>query len=95
VHKAHFEVYGAQKLWRQLGREGFSVARCTVARLMRVNGIAGAIRGKPLRTTFSDKAAPCPKDHVIPTPIDQYPRSQFRSPMDMMRHGWLISLFHA
>jgi hypothetical protein len=64
VHKAHFEVYGVQKLWRQLGREGFSVARCTVARLMRVNGIAGAVRGKPLRTTFSDKAAPCPKDHV-------------------------------
>jgi len=46
------------------GREGFSVARCTVARLMRANGIAGAVRGKPLRTTFSDKAAPCPKDHV-------------------------------
>ena len=64
VHKAHFEVYGAQKLWRQLGREGFSVARCTVARLMRANGIEGAVRGKPLRTTFSDKAAPCPRDHV-------------------------------
>jgi transposase InsO family protein len=69
VHTAHFEVYGVQKVWRQLGREGFSVARCTVARLMRVNGIAGAIRGKPLRTTFSDKAAPCPKDHVIPIPV--------------------------
>jgi putative transposase len=59
VHKEHFEVYGAQKLWRQLGREGFSVAR-----LMRANGIEGAVRGKPLRTTFSDKGAPCPKDHV-------------------------------
>ena len=64
VHKEHFEVYGAQKVWRQLGREGFSVARCTVERLMRANGIEGAVRGKPLRTTFSDKAAPCPKDHV-------------------------------
>ena len=64
VHKAHFEVYGVQKVWRQLGREGFSAARCTVARLMRANGIEGAVRGKPLRTTFSDKAAPCPKDHV-------------------------------
>jgi transposase InsO family protein len=64
VNKAHFEVYGAQKLWRQLGREGFSVARCTVARLIRANGIEGAVRGKPLRTTFSDKAAPCPRDHV-------------------------------
>jgi transposase InsO family protein len=58
VHKAHFSVYGVQKLWRQLGQEGFSVARCTVARLMRANGIAGVVRGKPLRTTFSDKAAP-------------------------------------
>lgn len=58
VHKAHFGIYGVQKLWRELGREGFSVARCTVARLMRTNGIEGAVRGKPLRTTFSDKAAP-------------------------------------
>jgi hypothetical protein len=58
VHKAHFSVYGVQKLWRQLGREGFSVARCNVARPMRVNGIAAAVRGKPLRTTFSCKVAP-------------------------------------
>jgi putative transposase len=64
VHKAHVEVYGVQKLWRQLGREGFSVARCTVARLMHANGITGAVLGKPLRTTFSDKGAPCPKDNV-------------------------------
>jgi hypothetical protein len=35
------------------------------------------------------------QNRIIPTPIDQYPRTQFRSPMDMMRHGWLISLFHA
>jgi putative transposase len=64
VHKEHFEVYGAQKVWRQLGREGFSTARCTVERLMRAHGIEGAVRGKPLRTTFSDKGAPGPKDHV-------------------------------
>jgi transposase InsO family protein len=49
---------------RRLGREGCSIARCTVARLMRANGIEGAVREKPLRTNFSDKAAPCPKDHV-------------------------------
>lgn len=49
---------------RQLGRECCSGARCTVARLMRANGIEGAVRGKPLRTTFSDKAALCPRDHV-------------------------------
>ncbi len=45
-------------------REGFDVARCTVARLMRVMGLEGIIRGKPLRTTVSDKAAPCPLDQV-------------------------------
>ena len=45
-------------------REGFPAPRCTVARLMRDMGLRGAIRGKPLRTTISDKAAPCPLDHV-------------------------------
>ncbi len=45
-------------------REGFPVARCTVARLMRELGLQGVIRGKPVRTTVSDKAAPCPLDHV-------------------------------
>lgn len=45
-------------------REGFGVARCTLDQLMREMGLAGAIRGKPVRTTISDKAAPCPLDHV-------------------------------
>lgn len=60
VFEANFRVYGVRKVWRQLRREGFDVARCTVARLMRVMGLEGIIRGKPLRTTVSDKAAPCP-----------------------------------
>jgi putative transposase len=64
VFGANFEVYGARKVWLQLNREGLSVARCTVARLMRGMGLRGVIRGKPIRTTFSDKAAPCPADHV-------------------------------
>ncbi|MCA3325300.1 MAG: IS3 family transposase, partial [Roseomonas sp.] len=42
MHKAPFEVYGAQKVWRQLGREGFSISRYTVERLMRAHGIEGA-----------------------------------------------------
>ena len=49
---------------RQLWREGVQVARCTVARLMRGMGLAGAIRGKPVRATVGDKAAPCPLDRV-------------------------------
>jgi transposase InsO family protein len=64
VFEENFGVYGARKVWRQLQREGFGVARCTVARLMRQMGLEGAIRGKPVKTTRSDKAAPCPLDHV-------------------------------
>lgn len=60
----NFEVYGARKVWRQLGREGISAARCTVERLMRQMALQGVIRGKKVRTTISDKAAPCPQDHV-------------------------------
>ena len=64
VFAENFEVYGVRKVWRQMVREGFDVARCTVERLMRSMGLQGVIRGKPVRTTVSDKAAPCPLDHV-------------------------------
>ena len=64
VFAANFEVYGARKVWRQLQREGRQVARCTVERLMRSMGLQGAVRGKPVRTTVSDKASPCPQDRV-------------------------------
>jgi putative transposase len=64
VFAENFAVYGVRKVWRQMRREGHDVARCTVERLMRDLGLAGVIRGKPVRTTFSDKAAPCPLDHV-------------------------------
>jgi transposase InsO family protein len=71
VFEENFRVYGVRKLWRQLGREGVAVARCTVARLMKAMGLQGAVRGKPVRTTVSDKAAPCPLDRV---------NRQFRAP---------------
>jgi transposase InsO family protein len=64
VFEENFSVYGVRKVWRQLQREGFDVARCTVARLMRETDLAGATRGKPVHTTISDKAAPCPLDRV-------------------------------
>lgn len=64
VFDQNFSVYGVRKVWRQLKREGFDVARCTVLRLMRDMGLQGVIRGKPVKTTISDKAAPCPLDHV-------------------------------
>ena len=64
VFAENFEVYGARKVWRQMVREGFNVARCTVERLMADLGLHGVVRGKPIRTTVQDKAAPCPLDHV-------------------------------
>jgi transposase InsO family protein len=64
VFEENYRVYGVRKVWHQLRREGHDVARCTVARLMRVMGLQGAVRGKPIKTTHSDKAAPCPRDHV-------------------------------
>src|SRR6476469_2871043 len=64
VFDENFRGYGVRKVWRQLKREGFDVARCTVSRLMRDMGLQGVIRGKPVRTTISDKAAPSPLDHV-------------------------------
>ena len=57
-------VYGVRKVWRQMNREGFGVARCTVERLMRDLGLQGVVRGKPVKTTIADKAAPCPLDQV-------------------------------
>jgi len=64
VFEENLRVYGVRKVWHQLRREGVPVARCTVARLMRDMGLAGVIRGKPVRTTVSDRAAPCPLDRV-------------------------------
>ena len=58
------EVYGADKLWRQMNRESIRVARCTVERLMRQIGISGVVRGKSVRTTHPDPARPCPLDRV-------------------------------
>jgi len=71
VHEANFGVYGARKVWRQLGREGIAVARCTVERLMRRTDLQGAVRGREVRTTIADKATPCPTDKV---------NRQFRAP---------------
>lgn len=64
VHKESGEVYGARKVWLQLHREGIPVARCTVERLMRELGLAGARRGRRRRTTVADPAAARPADLV-------------------------------
>ena len=59
VYEANFRVYGARKVWRQLAREGG-----VVARLMRMMGLAGVVRGRRVRTTVPDPAAACPLDRV-------------------------------
>ncbi|EFJ8662302.1 IS3 family transposase [Escherichia coli] len=56
VYDENHQVYGVRKVWRQLLRKGIRVARCTVARLMAVMGLAGVLRGKKVRTTVSRKA---------------------------------------
>ena len=71
VPAANFRVYGVRNIWRQLGREGLVVARCTVARLMRAMGLQGVVRGRKVRTTIPDPATACPLDHI---------NRQFRAP---------------
>jgi putative transposase len=63
VHRENFGVYGARKVWRQLRREGHPAARCTVERLMRAEGLAGAVRGRTRRTTI-------PADEMTTRPAD-------------------------
>jgi transposase InsO family protein len=64
VWHANMQVYGADKVWKQMNREGITVARCTVERLMKRLGLQGARRGKVVRTTTPDTLAPCPLDRV-------------------------------
>jgi putative transposase len=64
VHAENFGVYGARKVWRQLGREDFVVARCTVERLMRSLGLQGVVRGRRCRTTIAEEGAERPLDRV-------------------------------
>ncbi|MFE0701715.1 IS3 family transposase [Streptomyces sp. NPDC058872] len=64
VHTGNYRVYGARKVWRELNRQGHAVARCTVERLMRELGIAGAVRGKKAITTIPYQQAERAPDRV-------------------------------
>ena len=65
VWKENRSVYGARKVWKQLKREGFPVARCTVERLMARMGLVGVVRGRAFtRTTIADETAARPADLV-------------------------------
>jgi putative transposase len=71
VWNTNFQVYGVRKVWRQLQRKAITAPRCQVARLMKRMGLAGAVSGKTVKTTHSDKSAPSPLDRV---------NRQFRAP---------------
>ena len=71
VWEANFQLYGVRKVWRQLRREAIAAPRCQVARLMKRMGLAGAVRGRTVKTTQSDRSARCPLDRV---------NRQFRAP---------------
>ena len=64
VCEQNYKVYGVRKVWHQMRREGFDVARCTVARLMKDMGLEGVIRGKKAQDDDPDKTLPCPLDKV-------------------------------
>lgn len=64
VYTQHHAVYGARKIWHQLHREGTVLARCTVERLMRADGLQGVVRSQRPITTHPDTAAPCAEDLV-------------------------------
>ena len=95
VWQGNMQVYGADKVWRQLGREGMTVARCTVERLMRRLGLRGVVRGKVVRTTFSDGKAPCPLDRVNRQFRAERPNQLWVSDFTYVstRQGWLYVAF--
>ncbi|MFC6763119.1 IS3 family transposase [Sulfitobacter porphyrae] len=64
VREQNYKVYGVRKVWHQLRRDGFDVARCTVAWLMKDLALEGISRGKKHRTTILDKSQPCPLDKM-------------------------------
>ncbi len=68
VFNENFGVYGVREVWRQMLRDGFEIARRAVSRLTRSMGLSGAVRGKRIRTTMPDPAAPCPRDRVFRAP---------------------------
>jgi transposase InsO family protein len=95
VWYANLQVYGADKVWRQLTREGTTVARCTVERLMRRQGLRGVVRGKVVRTTISDSSAAHPLDKVHRQFRAQRPNQLWVSDFTYVStwQGWLYVAF--
>jgi transposase InsO family protein len=95
VWQGNMRVYGADKVWKQLRREGIKVARCTVERLMRRLGLQGARRGKAVRTTVSDAKTQLPQDLVNRQFTAQRPNQLWVSDFTYVStwQGWLYVAF--
>ncbi len=89
------QVYGVPKVWKQMNREGIVGARCTVGRLMKLQGLRGAGRGKRIRTTIADKSAPRPLDRVNRHFKAQRPNQLWVSDFTYVStwQGWLYVAF--
>jgi len=95
VWYANMQVYGADKVWKQLNREGIAVARCTVERLMKRLGLQGVRRGKRVRTTVPDTSVPCPLDRVNRVFTAERPNQLWVSDFTYVStwQGWLYVAF--
>jgi transposase InsO family protein len=91
VWRENREVYGVRKVWKQLTREGYPVARCTVARLMRRLGLAGVVRGRRFTvTTRPETATALPPDLVTRQFRAQRPNALLGGRSDVCRHvAWV------
>jgi putative transposase len=95
VWEENRRVYGADKVWAQLKREGQSVARCTVERLMRDLGLRGVVRGKKVRTTWSDDVSQRPEDLVARQFHAQAPNRLWVADLTYVKthSGWVYVAF--
>ena len=96
AHKLNLGVYGARKLHAELNREGTRVARCTVERLMRAEGLRGIPREKTRKTTLTEGAeTPRPQDHVERQFVAQAPNQLWVADLTYVRThaGWVYCAF--
>jgi len=95
VWYSNMQVYGADKVWKQMNREDIAVARCTVERLMKRLGLQGVRRGKSVRTTVPDTSAPCPLDRVNRVFAAERPNQLWVSDFTYVStwQGWLYVAF--
>jgi putative transposase len=96
VHTSNLGVYGARKVWAELRRQGHPVARCTVERLMRAEGLRGIGRDKTRKTTITDRSqTPRPQDKVERRFTAAAPNTLWVADLTYVRThaGWVYAAF--